>query len=312
MTTPPVHLLTIPAWGDYALAIHGGAGVDPADLTDDDALYARADLELALGAGREVLASGGKALDAVCAAVCVLENSELFNAGRGAALTSDGRAELDAAVMTGALSAGAVTTLTGARNPVLAARAVMEQTPHVLMAAPARELLEAWGLDLVDDDYYVTERRLQQLSSVTGFTEYKHGTVGAVARDSSGHIAAATSTGGITAQLPGRVGDTPVPGAGTFSDPRTVAVSCTGQGEYFLRGSVGYDIHARLLYGGATLTDAVRDSLQELIGERGADGGVIALTPEGEAVLAFNSPGMYRGHIADERLYTAIGPDQPA
>lgn len=308
MTTPRIDLTTLPAWGDYALAIHGGAGVDPAELSDDDALYARADLELALAAGREVLGSGGQALDAVCAAVCVLENSELFNAGRGAALTSEGTAELDAAVMTGALSAGAVTTLRGARNPVLAARAVMEQTPHVLLASPGRELLESWGLDLVDDDYYVTERRLAQLASVTGFTEYKHGTVGAVARDRSGHIAAATSTGGITAQLPGRVGDTPIPGAGTFADPRTVAVSCTGQGEYFLRGSVGYDIHARLLYGGASLPDAVRDSLQELIGERGADGGVIAVTPSGEAVLGFNSPGMYRGYIIDERLHTAIAP----
>lgn len=306
MSTPRIALTSLPAAGDYALAVHGGAGIDAAELTADERLEARAAIELALAAGREVLASDGAALDAVCAAVCVLENSEMFNAGRGAALTTDGRAELDASVMAGGLSAGAVAALSGARNPVLAARAVMEQTPHVLLASPSRDVQAAWGLELVDDSYYLTPRRLAALEAATTTHEYRHGTVGAVARDRRGRVAAATSTGGITGQMPGRVGDTPVPGAGTFADPQTVAVSCTGQGEYFLRGAVAHDVHARIRYAGASLESAVRASLQELLGERGADGGIIAVTPAGETALAFNSVGMYRGYLLDERMHTAI------
>ncbi len=307
MTAPTVTLTHLPATGGPAIALHGGAGVDPASLTEEQAAAAREALAAATRAGREVLDAGGPALDAVCAAVRVLEDSEHFNAGRGAALTTQGTAELDACVMTGDSRAGAVTVATGPRNPVMAARAVMENTDHVLMAAPSRELLARWGLDLVDADYYVTPARLQMLKETGSFTEYRHGTVGAVARDAEGHVAAATSTGGITAQLPGRVGDTPLAGCGTWADDATVAISCTGTGELFVRGAVAHDVHARLRWGGQTLTDAVTEALDELIGARGGDGGLVAVTPAGEAVLAFNSPGMYRGHDLGDGPVTAIG-----
>ncbi|WP_462416978.1 isoaspartyl peptidase/L-asparaginase family protein [Kytococcus sp. Marseille-QA3725] len=306
MPLPTVQLTHLPAGDGPVLALHGGAGVDPASLTEEQARRATDALTEATRAGREVLDAGGAALDAVCASVRVLEDSECFNAGRGAALTSEGTAELDAAVMTGDSRTGAVTCATGPRNPVDAARAVMEQTDHVLMAAPSRELLEKWGLDLVGPDHYLTESRLQMLRETSSFTEYRHGTVGAVARDASGRVAAATSTGGITAQLPGRVGDTPLSGAGTWADDATVAVSCTGTGELFVRGVVGHEVHARLRWAGQPLPDAVREALDELIGARGGDGGLVAVTPAGEAVLAFNSPGMYRAHDLGEVPVTGI------
>ncbi|MFC0360255.1 isoaspartyl peptidase/L-asparaginase family protein [Kytococcus schroeteri] len=306
MALPTVQLTHLPAGDGPALALHGGAGVDPASLTDEQARTATAALEAAARAGREVLDAGGPALDAVCAAVRVLEDSESFNAGRGAALTTEGVAELDAAVMSGDSRTGAVTCATGPRNPVMAARAVMERTDHVLMAAPARELLEHWGIDLVGPEYYVTEARLQMLRETGSFTEYRHGTVGAVARDASGHVAAATSTGGITAQLPGRVGDTPLAGCGTWADDATVAVSCTGTGELFVRGAVAHEVHSRLRWAGQALPDAVREALDELVGARGGDGGLVAVTPAGEVVLAFNSPGMYRAHDTGEGPVTGI------
>ncbi|MCH8613535.1 isoaspartyl peptidase/L-asparaginase family protein [Arsenicicoccus dermatophilus] len=259
-----------------------------------------------MAAGRAVLDAGGSALDAVCASVVVLEDSECFNAGRGAALTTEGTAELDAAVMLGDSRAGAVTCANGPRNPVMAARAVMEQTDHVLMAMPRRVVLEEWGLEVVDPSYYVTEARLQMLRETGHFLEYRHGTVGAVARDRAGHVAAATSTGGITAQLPGRVGDSPLIGGGTWASDETVAVSCTGQGEVFVRGAVAHEIHARLRWGGQPLEQAVREALDELVGARGADGGLVAATPAGEVVLAFDSPGMYRAHDVGDGPVVAI------
>lgn len=306
MTLPPVHLTHLPPTARSALAIHGGAGVDPASLSPGQAAAATAALEESLRAGRAVLDAGGAALDAVCACVRVLEDSECFNAGRGAALTTEGVAELDASVMTGDARAGAVTVCSGPKNPVLAARAVLEHTDHVLLAAPSRERLAGWGLELVDPAYYVTEARLQMLRETGAFTEYRHGTVGAVARDAGGHVAAATSTGGITAQLPGRVGDTPLVGAGTWADDATVAVSCTGQGEFFVRGVVAHEVHARMRWGGQPLERAVREAIDELLGARGADGGLVAVTPAGEVVLAFDSPGMYRGHDLGEGPVTGI------
>ncbi len=304
---PPVQLTHLPAGEGPAVAIHGGGGVAPASLSPEQAAAATAALSAAVAAGRAVLDEGGAALDAVCASVRVLEDSECFNAGRGAALTVEGTAELDACVMTGDSRSGAVTCANGPRNPVMAARAVMEQTDHVLMAAPAAALLEQWGLEVVSPDYYVTEARRRMLEETSSFLEYKHGTVGAVARDRSGRVAAATSTGGITAQLPGRVGDTSLVGCGTWADDATVAVSCTGQGELFVRGAVAHEIHARLRWGGQDLATAVRETIDELVGARGADGGLIAVTPAGEVVLAFNSPGMYRGHDVGTGPVTAIG-----
>lgn len=302
-----VKLTHLPATNTPALAIHGGAGVAPNELTDDQARDALAALERSLAAGRAVLDQGGSALDAVCAAVCVMEDSESFNAGRGAALTTEGVAELDASVMTGDSRAGAITVASGPRNPVLAARAVMERTPHVLLAAPSRELLSGWGLETVEADYYITQRRLEMLRATGSFGEYNHGTVGAVARDASGRVAAATSTGGVTAQWPGRVGDTPLVGCGLWADDDTVAVSTTGMGEFFVRGVIAHEVHARLRWGGQPLEVAVRDTIDELLEQRQADGGLIAVTPSGEVVLAFNSPGMFRGHDLGQGPVTGIG-----
>ncbi|WP_407568169.1 isoaspartyl peptidase/L-asparaginase [Arsenicicoccus dermatophilus] len=303
---PPVVLTHLPAGDAPAIALHGGAGVDPATLSPAQERAATSALAGAVAAGRAVLDAGGSALDAVCASVVVLEDSECFNAGRGAALTTEGTAELDAAVMLGDSRAGAVTCANGPRNPVMAARAVMEQTDHVLMAMPRRVVLEEWGLEVVDPSYYVTEARLQMLRETGHFLEYRHGTVGAVARDRAGHVAAATSTGGITAQLPGRVGDSPLIGGGTWASDETVAVSCTGQGEVFVRGAVAHEIHARLRWGGQPLEQAVREALDELVGARGADGGLVAATPAGEVVLAFDSPGMYRAHDVGDGPVVAI------
>ncbi len=303
---PPVQLTHLPAGDGPAIAIHGGAGVDPASLPSVQSAAATAALEAAVRAGRAILDDGGAALDAVCASVRVLEDSECFNAGRGAALTLEGTAELDACVMAGDSRSGAVTCASGPRNPVMAARAVMERSDHVLMAMPSLALLEQWGLELVTPDYYVTEARRRMLEETSSFLEYRHGTVGAVARDASGLVAAATSTGGITAQLPGRVGDTPLVGCGTWADDATVAVSCTGQGELFVRGAVAHEIHARLRWGGQGLATAVRETIDELVGARGADGGLVAVTPAGEVVLAFNSPGMYRGYDVGAGAVAAI------
>lgn len=306
---PPAHLAVVPPWGEFGLVVHGGAGIRPEAVAEDERRAALAGLARSLEAGREVLAAGGTAEDAVSAAVVVLEDCELFNAGRGAALTTAGTAELDAALMTGEGTAGAVVTCRTARNPVLAARAVMEQTPHVLLVDPTVEQLAGWGLDVVEAGYHVTQRRRADLAAALREQAPQHGTVGAVARDRCGRLAAATSTGGINGQLPGRVGDAPIIGAGTWADAGTCAVSCTGHGEYFLRASAAHDIHARMRYAGADLVTAVRGTLDELVGARGGDGGLIALGADGTGVLAFNSPGMYRGWVDADGVHTAVGRD---
>jgi beta-aspartyl-peptidase (threonine type) len=233
-------------------------------------------------------------LDAVCAAVAELEDVDQFNSGRGAALDSDGRAELDACVMTGDRRAGAVCGTRFARHPVIAARRVMEATPHVLLAGPSRETLEELGVECVDPSYFVTELRREQLRrTCAGEEEFaKHGTVGAVAIDSAGHIAVATSTGGIVGQMAGRVGDSPLVGAGTYADERSVAVSCTGYGEMFVRAVTAHSLHARILIGGESLEHAARAVLDD-VAALGGDGGLISATPDGTGVIAYNSPQMF-------------------
>jgi beta-aspartyl-peptidase (threonine type) len=287
-----------------ALAVHGGAGDRVEPLDGPDAYHAG--LRDAVRAGERVLRAGGPAVDAACAAVTALEDNELFNAGRGAALTTQGTAELDAAVMTGDGRAGAVTGCRNVRNPVLATRAVLERTPHVLMVAPDDRLLTEWGLEQVPNSYFVTDRRLRELERVrsaaadgTAANGTRHGTVGAVARDAHGRLAAATSTGGVSNQLPGRVGDAPVVGAGTYAADDTVAVSCTGEGEYFLRGVVAYDISARMSYLGADLERAVRETVAAKLDAAGGSGGLIAAGHDGSVVIAFNSNAMFRGHLTD-------------
>lgn len=301
------------------IAIHGGAGTMRAsEMTPEMAEARHEGLRRALRAGWAVLAAGGSALDAVTEAVCALEDDPLFNAGHGAVLTDAGTIEMDAAIMSGAdRRAGAVAGICGPRNPVRAARAVMETTPHLLMIGDgALSVARDAGLPFEPAVYFETpsrraalERELARRASGAPDTRSdadRHGTVGAVARDASGHLAAATSTGGMTGKRSGRVGDTPIIGAGTFADDATCAVSCTGTGEVFIRFVAATEIAARLRYKGVALEPAAGDVIAELAAH-GGDGGLIALGESGEPVLPFNSSGMYRGYIgADRILRTAI------
>ena len=278
-----------------SLALHGGAGGRVGDQTvAGRAPYAQG-LLAAYRAGWQVLAAGGTALDAVCASVQVLEDDPLFNAGRGAALTATGHAELDASVMTGSGLAGAVAAAKYARNPVRLARVVMEHTEHVLIVDPDVEFLERYGLEVVERDYFITPARQQQLDQVTQgrAVAARHGTVGAVARDAGGRVAAATSTGGMTGQADGRVGDTPIVGAGVYARDDLVAISCTGHGEAFIRGVVAYDVAARIRYAGADLAEAVGGTFEQELTQRGFTGGLVAIGGDGRIVVAHNSPAMF-------------------
>lgn len=295
------------ATGGPALAIHGGAGARPGLLDEDARVEHHAALVRAVEEGGAVLDAGGAALDAVCAAVLVLEDCPLFNSARGAALNADGRAELDAAVMAGSGHAGAVAGARIARNPVLAARAVMERTDHVMMIDPAEALLTDWEVERADPGYFVTAARLEQLASLRDMALLgpRHGTVGAVARDVHGRLAAATSTGGTANQLPGRVGDTPLIGAGTWAADDTVAVSCTGVGETFMRQVVAHGIDARMRYAGASMIDAVADAMGEL-GAAGGSGGLIAVDRDGALVLTYNTEGMFSGWLERGEVRTHV------
>ena len=289
----------------FTLAVHGGAGTIPsATMTPAKEAAYRAGLARALRAGYAVLENGGAALDAVTAAVCALEDDPLFNAGRGAVYTRDGTQEMDAAIMDGRnRSAGAVAGLYGPKNPILAARAVMERTPHVLMiGAGALKVAREAGLPFGDRDYFFTQERWDALQSTLalqgrddGDASRKHGTVGAVARDAQGNLATATSTGGMTAKLAGRVGDSPVIGAGTFADNETCAVSATGHGELFIRWAAAHEIAARMRHRSESLLVAAEHvTLHDLPKD---SGGLIAVGADGSVALPFNSEGMYRGMI---------------
>jgi L-asparaginase / beta-aspartyl-peptidase len=279
-----------------SLALHGGAGGRVPELAEASA---RAPYEQGLlaayRAGWQVLAAGGDALDAVCASVQTLEDDPLFNAGRGAALTASGHAELDASVMTGSGHAGAVAAAKYARNPVRLARAVMEHTEHVLIVDPDAGFLARYGIEVVERGYFRTEPRQQQLDRVLAGrgVAARHGTVGAAARDAGGRVAAATSTGGMTGQADGRVGDSPIVGAGVYARDGVVAISCTGDGEAFIRGVVAYDVAARMRYAGAGLAAAVGATFAEELTRRGYTGGLVAVGGDGRIVVAHNSPAMF-------------------
>ena len=302
----------------FALALHGGAGtLKRGDMSEErEALY-RAGLARALAAGRDILAVGGSALDAVTQAVCALEDDELFNAGRGAVFTRAGTQEMDAAVMDGReRRAGAVAGIFGPRNPVLAARAVMERSPHVLLIGDgAVRFCRDAGLGFAEREYFFTEARWRALADTIAQKEAgridadearRHGTVGAVARDRDGNLAAATSTGGMTGKLPGRVGDSPIIGAGTYADNATCAVSATGHGEFFIRHAVAHEIAARIAYARLPLAQAAAAVVAEL-GRAGGSGGLVAIGGEGAPALPFNCAGMYRGYVKDDGIvYTAI------
>jgi L-asparaginase / beta-aspartyl-peptidase len=279
-----------------ALAIHGGAGAMPRrKMTPAAAARYKAGLARALEAGYAVLARHGTALDAVCAAVVELEDAPLFNAGRGACFNTDEKHELDASVMDGAtLRAGAVAAVSRIRNPVLAAREVMEQSRHVLLVGRGAErFARRHGLRLVRESYFSTQARLTALRKKL---EGHHGTVGAVALDAGGNLAAATSTGGYTGKLPGRVGDSPIIGAGNYADNEACAVSGTGLGEAFIRGVLAYDVAARMKYLGEPLGRAAGVAMRKLAHLKG-DGGLIAVDRRGHIVMPFNSEGMYRASV---------------
>lgn len=292
---------------NWTLVIHGGAGVILRERTSPETdADVRAALNQALDAGAEILANGGAALDAVEAAVRVLEDDPHFNAGRGAALTIDGAAELDAAIMDGSSrAAGSVAGVTGTRNPVSLARAVMEQSAHVLLG---REGADAFsrdhGLDQAGPDWFIIPERRRQLDELIAGggkfdVDMKYGTVGAVARDAHGHVAAATSTGGVTGKRWGRIGDSPLIGAGTYADDRACAVSCTGAGEYFIRLGVAHEIAARVRLAGEeiqTAADAVMGEVEAL----GGTGGVIVAGADGTPAWRFTTPGMYRAHAGSD------------
>ena len=302
----------------WKLVIHGGAGVIERDRsTPEQDRQIRASLERALAAGAEILAAGGSALDAVERAACVLEDDPNFNAGRGAVFTYQGTNELDAAVMDGrGRDAGAVTGVTATRNPVSLARAVMEHSPHVFLSREgADQFSREHGLEQVGPEWFATEERRRQLDAMRSDDshyfdeELKYGTVGAVAVDSHGHVAAATSTGGLTGKRWGRIGDTPLIGAGTYADDRAGAVSATGAGEYFIRAAVAHEICARMRMLGETAAVAA-DKVIADVGSLGGSGGVILVTPGGDAAWAFNTPGMYRGLASAEGCRVAIYADE--
>lgn len=285
---------------EWTLLIHGGAGVmRRAEMTPEaDAQY-RAGLNEALEAGSKVLVGGGEALDAVEAAVRVLEDNPNFNAGKGAVLTREGVAELDASIMDGRdRQAGAVTQVRKVKNPIRAARLVMETTGRVMFAGPAADELAAnGGLEIVPPEYFITPRRLDALRRAMAGKfepEDRYGTVGAVAMDKAGNLAAATSTGGMNAKPPGRVGDSPIIGAGTYADNASCAVSSTGDGEYFIRVAVARIICARMAMQKSSAEQAAQETLDE-VKALGGTGGVIVLGHKGDVALSMNTEGMFRG-----------------
>ncbi|NDC40451.1 MAG: isoaspartyl peptidase/L-asparaginase [Chitinophagia bacterium] len=287
-----------------AIAIHGGAGtIQRSTMTAALQAEYEAGLASALQAGYACLEHGGSALDAVTEAVTVLEDFPLFNAGRGSVFNHVGQHEMDAAIMEGnKLSAGAVTGVNGIKNPVQLARLVMEQTPHVLLSGSgAMEFARQQGIALLPDDYFYVAQRYQQWQEALqegavrlDHSERKFGTVGAVALDASGDLAAATSTGGMTNKQWGRVGDTPIIGAGTYARNNTCAVSCTGHGEVFMKAVVAHEIASLMAYGGLGVAEAAEKVVMDTLVKMGGEGGVIALDAQGNIVMPFNSEGMYR------------------
>src|SRR5215475_13513939 len=296
------------------LVIHGGAGtIERSSMTSEKEREYRAGLERALTAGYEILKRGGSSLDATEAAVRALEDDPHFNAGRGSVFTSAGTNEMDASIMDGkTLKAGAVGSVQHIKNPIVLAKLVMEKSPHVMLdCAGAEEFAKANGMELVEQKYFFTQERWDALQKIKAAEKSRasgagksfiitdqdrHGTVGAVALDKNGNLAAATSTGGTTNKMPGRIGDTPVIGAGTYANNQTCAVSCTGDGEYFIRAAAAHEVSALIEHRGMTLREAAQAAL-DTVKQLGGTGGLVAIDTNGEIALPFNTSGMYRGYV---------------
>lgn len=331
---PPAH--------HWAIVLHGGAGVIDRSSMDAKAEAAyRASLAQAVRTGTAILDRGGTALDAVEATIEVLEDDPLFNAGRGAVFTADGHNELDASIMDGSnLKAGAVAGVTRTRHPISLARAIMEKTPHVFLIGGGADAFAAQiGLEQVEPSFFFTERRWQSLvkqlkeegrpipprpagappppSPTTVPPQespavHRHGTVGVVALDRAGNIAAGTSTGGLQAKMPGRVGDSPIIGAGTYASNQSCAVSATGSGEYFIRLGVAREICNLVAYKGMGLQQAADQVIHKELEELHGDGGVIAVAPDGQTAFSFNTPGMFRARqVEDGKLEIKVYNDEP-
>ena len=279
---------------EFSIAIHGGAGtITRKNMTQGKENAYRSKLKETLNVGYSILNKGGTSLDAVEATIRIMENSELFNAGKGAVFTNAGTNELDASIMDGRnLKAGAVARVKTVKNPISAARKVMEETWHVMLSGDgADKFAKEQGLDIVDPNYFYTQRRWDSLKKIQ---VEQHGTVGCVALDKHGNLAAGTSTGGITNKRWGRVGDSPIIGAGTYANNQTCAVSGTGQGEYFIRGNVAYDVSAIMEYKGKSVGEAALNVIRKL-SDKGGNGGIITMDSKGNISMPFNTAGMYRG-----------------
>ncbi len=295
-----------------SLAVHGGAGtIRRASLSAEQEAAYRDGLHQALRSGWDVLTGGGAALDAVEAAVCAMEDHPLFNAGRGSVFTHNEKHEMDAAIMSGKdLRAGAVAAVAGIKNPIKLARLVMEETPHVLLCGSgAEEFARESGIEIAPPEYFFSQFRYDQLMqarreesvSLDHSPVKKFGTVGAVARDAEGHLAAATSTGGMTNKRFGRVGDTALIGTGTYADDNTCAISCTGHGEFFIRTVAAHEVSCLMKYKGLTLSEACEQVVGQTLYELGGEGGLIAVDGAGNITLPFNCEGMYRAWISSEQ-----------
>jgi len=294
----------------YGLVIHGGAGtISRKNMTPEREAAYRAKLTDALEKGQSVLTAGGSALNAVEAVINLLEDSPLFNAGKGAVFTAQGTNELDASIMDGRTrNAGAVAGVRHIRNPISLARLVMEKSPHVMLSGDGAEIFAGLqGMDLVPQSYFFTRRRWESLrqrirqegARQSGSAAEEHGTVGTVALDRDGNLAAGTSTGGMTYKQYGRIGDSPVIGAGTYANNKTCAVSATGYGEYFIRNVVSYDISAQMEYRGLSLREAAAEVIMNKLPALGGTGGVIAIDANGNIAMPFNTSGMYRGYALE-------------
>ena len=296
----------------FGLVIHGGAGtITRENMSAEKEAEYISKLSAALKTGYGILEKGGSSLDAVEATIRVMEDCPLFNAGKGAVFTGEGTNELDASIMDGEThQAGAVAGVKTVKNPITAARKVMEETRHVLLAGDGADVFaNEQGLEIVPNSYFHTERRFKSLMKAKEKEIEKHGTVGCVALDKKGNLAAGTSTGGLTNKRWGRVGDSPIIGAGTYASNETCAVSGTGQGEYFIRGSVAYDIAAQMDYEKKSVQDAAQAVVDKLT-DRGGTGGVIAMDAKGNFAMPFNTEGMYRGYyFSDSELTVKIYKD---